>query len=139
MVYVPIADYMLALKLKAVRVLDPLKGRQESEDIRNLLKVAGISDRLRSQLKFCDAISRVPRADPAKQLFLLKHLIADAKVTWMRPDTLSETYERIMPASETARRRSLSFWTSFTPLPDAETAVRRHWLRSRALTGDAET
>jgi hypothetical protein len=30
-VYVPTAEYMLALKVKAVRVLDPLKGPQEAE------------------------------------------------------------------------------------------------------------
>jgi hypothetical protein len=38
-VFVPTAEYMLALKLKAMRILDPLKGPQEKNDIQNLLFV----------------------------------------------------------------------------------------------------
>jgi len=77
-VYVPSVDYMLALKLKAIRLLDPLKGRQEAADIRNLMRAAGIE-------KADDAISVLGRffpltaADPAKQLFLLKHLLVDTE------------------------------------------------------------
>jgi hypothetical protein len=41
-VYVPSARYLLALKLKAIRVNDPLRGEQERLDILNLMKVAGI-------------------------------------------------------------------------------------------------
>ncbi len=42
-VYVPTADYLLALKLKAIsRINDPAKGPQEIADIRNLLQAAGI-------------------------------------------------------------------------------------------------
>lgn len=75
-VYVPTAEYMLALKLKAARLLDPVRGPQESADIRNLMKVAGV--------KTGDAAVAVlakyfPRsaADPAKLLFLLRHPSTD--------------------------------------------------------------
>lgn len=40
---IPAADYMLALKLKAMRVNDPAKGATEIKDIRALLQVTGIS------------------------------------------------------------------------------------------------
>jgi hypothetical protein len=42
-VSVPSAEYLLALKLKAVRVLDPLRGETERLDIVNLMQVVGIS------------------------------------------------------------------------------------------------
>ena len=40
---VPSADYLLALKLKAFRILDPLRGETERLDILNLMRVVGIS------------------------------------------------------------------------------------------------
>jgi len=43
-VFVPTAEYMLALKLKAMRVLDPLKGSQERNDIQNLLQINDVRD-----------------------------------------------------------------------------------------------
>lgn len=43
-VFVPTAEYMLALKLKAMRVLDPSKGSQERNDIQNLLRVNNVRD-----------------------------------------------------------------------------------------------
>lgn len=43
-VYVPTAEYMLALKLKAMRVLDPSKGPQERNDIQKPLQVNDIRD-----------------------------------------------------------------------------------------------
>jgi hypothetical protein len=76
-VYVPNAEYLLALKIKAVRVLDPVKGRQEAEDIRNLMKAAGIG----SAAEAVEIMARFfPKsaADPAKQLFLLKHVLNHA-------------------------------------------------------------
>ena len=42
-VLVPSAAYMLALKLKALRINDPIKGAQEAADMRNLLRVNGMS------------------------------------------------------------------------------------------------
>ncbi|MEA2874293.1 MAG: hypothetical protein QOH67_4269 [Hyphomicrobiales bacterium] len=41
-VHVPSAQYLLALKLKAIRVNDPLRGDQERLDILNLMRVVGI-------------------------------------------------------------------------------------------------
>lgn len=43
-VFLPTAEYMLALKLKAMRVLDPSKGPQEKNDIQNLLHVNGVEN-----------------------------------------------------------------------------------------------
>jgi hypothetical protein len=42
-VSVPSAEYLLALKLKAARVTDPIRGETERLDILNLMKVVGIS------------------------------------------------------------------------------------------------
>ena len=73
-VYVPTAEYLLALKVKAIRVLDPLKGQKEAEDIRNLMKVVGVE----SAAGVVEIMSRYfPRsaADPDKQVFLLRHVL----------------------------------------------------------------
>lgn len=43
LVSVPTAEYLLALKLKAFRVLDPVRGEAERLDILNLMRVVGIS------------------------------------------------------------------------------------------------
>ena len=72
-VFVPTADYMLALKLKAMRILDPAKGPQEASDIRHLMRIVGVSTAE-------DAIALLRRyfprsADaPEKLRFLLRHL-----------------------------------------------------------------
>jgi len=42
-VSVPTAEYLLALKLKAFRIMDPLRGEAERLDILNLMRVVGIS------------------------------------------------------------------------------------------------
>ena len=41
-VLVPSAEYLLALKLKAIRILDPVRGQQEADDIRNLMQVLSV-------------------------------------------------------------------------------------------------
>jgi len=41
-VFIPTARYMLALKLKALRVSDFAKGAKDVDDVRNLLGVLGI-------------------------------------------------------------------------------------------------
>ena len=72
-VSVPSAEYLLALKLKAFRVLDPSRGETERLDILNLMRVIGISE-------IEDAISLLGRyfpasaASPEKQRFLLKNM-----------------------------------------------------------------
>jgi hypothetical protein len=75
-VYVPTADYMLALKVKAIRVLDPLKGQQEAADIRNLMAVAEVT----TPEAAIEIMARYfPRSasDKGKHLFLLKHILKD--------------------------------------------------------------
>jgi hypothetical protein len=72
-VYVPSAEYMLALKLKAMRVMDPAKGPQEARDIINLVKVLDLD----SPEAAVEVLARYfPRtaADPTKQMFILKQI-----------------------------------------------------------------
>ena len=72
-VSVPSAEYMLALKLKAFRIMDPLRGEAERLDILNLMRVVGIST-------IEDAITLLGRYFPLsavsseKQRFLLKNM-----------------------------------------------------------------
>jgi hypothetical protein len=72
-VFVPSADYMLALKLKAMRVSDPVKGPVEIDDIRHLLRAANVAS-------VDDAVAVLGRyfprsaADADKQRFLLRHI-----------------------------------------------------------------
>lgn len=69
----PSAEYLLALKLKAFRILDPLRGEAERLDILNLMRVVGISS-------IEDAIALLGRYFPMsassseKQRFLLKNM-----------------------------------------------------------------
>lgn len=72
-VSVPRAEYLLALKLKAFRIMDPLRGENERLDILNLMQVVGISTA-------DDAIALLGRyfpksaASAEKQRFLLKNM-----------------------------------------------------------------
>jgi hypothetical protein len=72
-VSVPSAEYLLALKLKAFRIMDPLRGEAERLDILNLMRVVGVST-------IEDAITLLGRYFPAsavsseKQRFLLKNM-----------------------------------------------------------------
>ncbi len=78
-VYVPSARYLLALKLKAIRVNDPLRGEQERLDILNLMHVAGIRTTE-------EAIALLARffpnsgASAEKQRFLLTHMKLEGAV-----------------------------------------------------------
>lgn len=78
-VSVPSAEYLLALKLKSIRVLDPKKGDAERRDIVNLMKVAGIT-------RIDEAIAILGRYFPAsaqsseKQRFLLKNMDVEGSV-----------------------------------------------------------
>ena len=73
-VYVPTAEYLLALKLKAIsRINDPAKGPQEVADIRNLLHAAGvrtIDEAIGVMRKFFPKSA----ADDDKHRFLLRHI-----------------------------------------------------------------
>ena len=72
-VSVPSAEYLLALKLKAARVNDPVRGETERLDLLNLMKVVGISSA-------DDAIALLGRYFPVsaassdKQRFLLRNM-----------------------------------------------------------------
>ena len=72
-VSVPSAEYLLALKLKAIRITDPVRGEAERLDILNLMHVVGISSA-------DEAVALLARYFPAsaasseKQRFLLKNM-----------------------------------------------------------------
>lgn len=73
-VYVPSAEYLLALKLKAIRVLDPVRGDREAADIRKLMKVAGVTS-AEAAITLMGRYFPRSAADPAKHFFLLRHLL----------------------------------------------------------------
>ena len=78
-VSVPSAEYLLALKLKAARVNDPVRGETERPDILNLMKVVGISSA-------DDAIALLGRYFPVsaassdKQRFLLRNMSSEGGI-----------------------------------------------------------
>lgn len=80
-VSVPTANYMLALKLKAFRVLDPVRGETERLDILNLMRVVGI-DTADEAIAILARFFPVSAASSEKQAFLLKNIsregVADA-------------------------------------------------------------
>jgi hypothetical protein len=72
-VYVPTAHYLLALKLKAIRVNDPVRGEQERLDVLNLMRVVGI----RTAEEAVELLAKFfpnSGASAEKQRFLLKHM-----------------------------------------------------------------
>jgi len=72
-VHVPSAQYLLALKLKAIRVNDARRGEQERLDILNLMRVvsiAGIEEAISVLARFFPASA----ANAEKQRFLLKYM-----------------------------------------------------------------
>ncbi len=73
-VFVPTAEYMLALKLKAMRVLDPAKGAQEAADIRNLMRVVGV-DTPEEAIELMGRYFPQSASSPEKQRFLLRHVL----------------------------------------------------------------
>ncbi len=79
MVYLPSAAYLLALKLKAIRVNDPVRGEQERLDILNLMRVVGVRTAE-------EAIALLARyfpnsgASAEKQKFLLTYMKKDGAV-----------------------------------------------------------
>jgi hypothetical protein len=72
-VSVPSAEYLLALKLKAARVTDPLRGETERLDILNLMKVVGIST-VEDAIALLGRYFPVSAASSEKQRFLLKNM-----------------------------------------------------------------
>jgi hypothetical protein len=72
-VHVPTAPYMLALKLKAIRVNEPKKGLQEALDILNLMNVLGIKTSEQAIVVLARYFPNSAK-DADKLRFVLKHL-----------------------------------------------------------------
>ena len=72
-VSVPSAEYLLALKLKAFRVLDPLRGETERLDILNLMRVVGIAG-VEDAIALLGRYFPLSAASSEKQQFLLKNM-----------------------------------------------------------------
>jgi len=72
-VSVPSAEYLLALKLKAFRIMDPLRGENERLDILNLMRVVGIS-RTDEAIALLGRYFPLSAASAEKQRFLLKNM-----------------------------------------------------------------
>jgi hypothetical protein len=72
-VSVPSAEYLLALKLKAARITDPLRGETERLDILNLMQVVGIST-VEDAIALLGRYFPVSAASSEKQRFLLKNM-----------------------------------------------------------------
>jgi hypothetical protein len=72
-VSVPSAEYLLALKLKAMRVLDPVRGESERIDIQNLMQVVGISTSEQA-IALLGRYFPVSAAASEKQRFLLQNM-----------------------------------------------------------------
>jgi hypothetical protein len=72
-VSVPSAEYLLALKLKAARVLDPVRGDMERLDILNLMQVVGIST-AEEAIALLGRYFPVSAASSEKQRFLLENM-----------------------------------------------------------------
>jgi len=74
-VFVPTARYMLALKLKALRVSDFAKGSKDIDDVRNLLGVLGITETEPAIAILAEIFPR-SGADADKQRFVLKNILS---------------------------------------------------------------
>lgn len=72
-VSLPSAEYLLALKLKAFRVMDPIRGETERLDILNLMRVVGISTPDQA-ITLLGRYFPVSAASPEKQRFLLENM-----------------------------------------------------------------
>jgi len=78
-VSVPSAEYLLALKLKAVRVTDPVRGETERLDILNLMKVVGIST-TEDAIALLGRYFPVSAASSEKQRFLLNNMNREGRM-----------------------------------------------------------
>jgi hypothetical protein len=72
-VSVPSAEYLRALKLKAARVTDPIRGETERLDILNLMQVVGIST-VEDAIALLGRYFPVSAASSEKQRFLLENM-----------------------------------------------------------------
>jgi hypothetical protein len=74
-VFVPTARYMLALKLKALRVSDFGKGRQDMADVAHLLRVLEISD-IEPAIEILAEFFPISASVADKQRFVLKRILS---------------------------------------------------------------
>jgi hypothetical protein len=74
-VSIPSARYLLALKLKALRVADFTKGAQDMADVANLLRVLDIDEIERAIEVFAEFFPK-SAADADKQRYVLKYILA---------------------------------------------------------------
>jgi hypothetical protein len=74
-VLVPTARYMLALKLKSLRVSDFEKGQQDMADVAHLLKALDITE-IEPAIAILSEFFPKSAADADKQRFVLKHLLS---------------------------------------------------------------
>jgi hypothetical protein len=77
-VWVPTAEYLLALKLKAMRVTDVLRGDAEQLDTLNPMDVVGIAT-AEQAIGLLARYFPVSAASPEKQRFLLKNMSREGK------------------------------------------------------------
>jgi hypothetical protein len=78
-VSVPSAEYLLALKLKAMRVLDPVRGETERIDILNLMQVVGVTT-AQQAIAVLGQYFPVSAASSEKQRFLLENMSRDGRI-----------------------------------------------------------
>jgi hypothetical protein len=78
-VFVPTAPYMLALKLKALRVSDFAKGSKDIEDVRNLLGVLNINE-VEPAITILTEFFPRSGADANKQRFVLSEILSKGTV-----------------------------------------------------------
>ncbi len=74
-VFIPTARYMLALKLKSLRISDFDKGAQDMSDTAHLLKVLGLTE-VEQAIEVLAEFFPKSAADADKQRFVLKRLLA---------------------------------------------------------------
>jgi hypothetical protein len=74
-VFVPTARYMLALKLKSLRVSDFEKGEQDMADVTHLLKVLDVTE-IEPAIAILTEFFPKSAVDSDKQRFVLKHLLS---------------------------------------------------------------
>jgi len=72
-IMVPSLPYMLALKLKAMRINDPAKGAVETADIQNLIRASGLRDVEEAIAVLAKFFPKSGR-DAGMQRFFLKHI-----------------------------------------------------------------
>lgn len=73
--FIPTARYMLALKLKSLRISDFDKGAQDMSDAAHLLKVLGLTE-VEQAIEVLAEYFPKSAADADKQRFVLKRLLA---------------------------------------------------------------